>query len=94
MTFLADSVSTTLAFPWTHGRGPWTLASTSDALSLSDARKLENKLKRQGRGNGFHGLLSFVQEVTIQALFDLEDDLYHDRPTLRDSKMGASLTIA
>ena len=57
-------------------------------------RKLENKLKRQGRGNGFYGLLSFLQEVRIQALFDLEDDLYHDRPTLRDSKMGASLTIA
>ena len=36
---------------WTRGKGPWTLLWTSEALSLSDARKLENKLKRQGKGS-------------------------------------------
>jgi predicted GIY-YIG superfamily endonuclease len=39
---------------WTRGKGPWTLVWASDFLSLSDARKLENKLKRQGRGSGFY----------------------------------------
>jgi putative endonuclease len=32
---------------WTRSRGPWILAWTSEALLLSDARKLENLLKRQ-----------------------------------------------
>ena len=39
---------------WTKGKGPWTLLWTSDAMSLSEARKLENRLKRQGRGSGFY----------------------------------------
>jgi len=41
---------------WTKGKGPWSLIWTSEAMSLSDARKLENKLKRQGRGSGFYSL--------------------------------------
>jgi predicted GIY-YIG superfamily endonuclease len=28
---------------WTRGKGPWTLPWTSEAMSLSEARKLENK---------------------------------------------------
>ena len=39
---------------WTEGRGPWTIVWQSEELSLSDARKLENRLKRQGRGKGFY----------------------------------------
>jgi predicted GIY-YIG superfamily endonuclease len=39
---------------WTKGKGPWSLVWTSKAMSLSDARRFENKLKRQGRGSGFY----------------------------------------
>ena len=38
---------------WTRSRGPWTLAWTSEAMSFSDARKLEIWLKRQKGGGGF-----------------------------------------
>jgi len=41
---------------WTRYRGPWTLIWTSEAMSLSDARKLENKLKRQKGGSGFYAI--------------------------------------
>jgi putative endonuclease len=40
---------------WTRGKGPWTLVWQSDDLSLSEARKLENRLKRQKGSRGlFH----------------------------------------
>jgi putative endonuclease len=39
---------------WTKGKGPWHLAWTSEATSLSEARKLENLLKRQKGGCGFY----------------------------------------
>ena len=40
---------------WTKGRGPWTIVWQSGELSLSEARKLENRLKRQKGGHGlFH----------------------------------------
>ena len=39
---------------WTKPKGPWTLAWTSEAMPLSEARKLENLLKRQKGGSGFH----------------------------------------
>ena len=39
---------------WTKGRGPWAVVWQSEELSLTDARKLENRLKRQGRGKGFY----------------------------------------
>jgi predicted GIY-YIG superfamily endonuclease len=45
---------------WTKGKGPWSLLWASDSLSLSEARKLENKLKRQGRGNGFYSITGLV----------------------------------
>ena len=45
---------------WTRGKGPWSLIWTSEALCLSEARKLENMLKRQGRGNGFYSLTGIV----------------------------------
>ena len=41
---------------WTKGKGPWSLVWTSEAMSLSEARKLENHLKRQGRGSGFYAI--------------------------------------
>ena len=39
---------------WTKYKGPWRLVWQSEPLSFSDARKLENKLKRQKGGDGFH----------------------------------------
>ena len=41
---------------WTKGRGPWTLVWTSEAKSITDARKLENLLKKQKGGAGFFRL--------------------------------------
>jgi putative endonuclease len=38
---------------WTRSRGPWTLVWMSDAMSLTDARRLEVWLKRQKGGDGF-----------------------------------------
>jgi predicted GIY-YIG superfamily endonuclease len=40
---------------WTKGRGPWMIVWQSDELTLSEARRLENRLKRQKGGHGlFH----------------------------------------
>jgi len=39
---------------WTRGKGPWTLIWQSEAMCLSDARKLELLLKRQKGGDGFY----------------------------------------
>ena len=40
---------------WTKGHGPWTIVWQSGELPLSEARKLENRLKRQKGGHGlFH----------------------------------------
>jgi putative endonuclease len=41
---------------WTKYRGPWVLLWTSEAMSLTEARKLENKLKRQKGGSGFYAI--------------------------------------
>jgi putative endonuclease len=41
---------------WARHRGPWSLIWTSELLTLSEARKLENRLKRQKGGAGFHKL--------------------------------------
>jgi len=38
---------------WTRNRGPWRVVWTSEPLSLADARKMENRLKRQKGGVGF-----------------------------------------
>ena len=40
----------------TKTKGPWQLVWQREVLSLSDARKLENRLKRQGRGKGFYSI--------------------------------------
>jgi putative endonuclease len=44
------------ASKWTKTKGPWQLVWQSEMLSLSDARKLENRLKRQRRGKGFYSI--------------------------------------
>jgi putative endonuclease len=41
---------------WTRQRGPWSLVWNSELLTLSEARKLENRLKRQKGGAGFRKL--------------------------------------
>ncbi len=41
---------------WTAMHRPWTMVWISEALSLTDARKLENLLKRQKGGRGFYQL--------------------------------------
>ncbi len=42
---------------WTRGKGPWVLEWTSTTRSLSEARKLENLLKRQKGGVGLAPIL-------------------------------------
>ena len=39
---------------WTKGKGPWILVWKSPELSLGDARRLENLLKRQKGGSGLY----------------------------------------
>jgi putative endonuclease len=43
---------------WTRGKGPWKLVWESEGMNLSQARKMENRLKRQGRGKGFYAITS------------------------------------
>ncbi len=43
---------------WTRHRGPWALEWTSRPLSLTDARKLENLLKRQKGGLGLDRIMA------------------------------------
>src|ERR1700726_4125891 len=44
---------------WTKGRGPWTMVWQSEELALTTARRLEKRLKRQGRGKGFYSITGF-----------------------------------
>ena len=46
---------------WTTGKGLWSLAWQSDTLSLGDARKLENSLKRQKGGAGFYRMTGLAR---------------------------------
>jgi putative endonuclease len=41
---------------WTRVRGPWKLRWQSGPLNLTDARRLENLLKRQKGGTGLYRL--------------------------------------
>jgi putative endonuclease len=47
---------------WTKGKGPWHLVWESERVPLSAARKLENRLKRQGRGSGFYSITGLKRE--------------------------------
>jgi len=50
------------ASKWTKGKGPWTVVWTSEAKSLSDARKFENILmKKQKGGSGFFRLTGLAR---------------------------------
>ena len=46
---------------WTRDKGPWSLTWTSDPMSLGEARRLENRLKRQGRGSGFYSITGLAR---------------------------------
>jgi putative endonuclease len=46
---------------WTKGRGPWRMVWQSEDLSLSEARKLENRLKRQKGGHGLFHLIGVLR---------------------------------
>jgi len=41
---------------WTRGKGPWRLRWTSEAMSITEARKLENLLKKQKGEQGLYNL--------------------------------------
>ena len=41
---------------WTKHRGPWDLVWSQECATIGEARKLENKIKHQGRGDGFFKL--------------------------------------
>jgi putative endonuclease len=47
---------------WTKSRGPWKVIWQSRSLSLGEARKLENLLKRQKGGDGLESLLQLWGE--------------------------------
>jgi putative endonuclease len=47
-------------FKWTKYRGPWKRIWTQECATVGEARKLENKLKRQGRGSGFYRMIGLA----------------------------------
>jgi putative endonuclease len=46
---------------WTRNRGPWILIWISEPMSLSDARRLEIRLKKQKGGAGFYAMTGLVK---------------------------------
>jgi putative endonuclease len=46
---------------WTAKNGPWELAWQRGPMSLTEARKLENRLKRQHGGKGFFVLTGLTR---------------------------------
>jgi putative endonuclease len=49
---------------WTKLHRPWKIIWQSETLSLSQARKLENQLKRQGGGRGFYSITQLPNLTT------------------------------
>ena len=47
---------------WTAKYRPWSIYWTSRVMGLSEARKLENKMKRQKGGNGLEPLMREYSE--------------------------------
>jgi len=45
---------------WTKYRGPWELVWSQQCPAIGEARKLENRLKRQGRGSGFYRMIGLT----------------------------------
>ncbi len=46
---------------WTKHRGPWKLVWNSDPVALSEARKLENILKRSKGGNQLYAITGLTR---------------------------------
>ncbi|MFL6499919.1 MAG: GIY-YIG nuclease family protein [Candidatus Udaeobacter sp.] len=46
---------------WAGKRGPWQLVWRSEPLNLSEARSLENRLKRQKGGLGLYRIIGLQQ---------------------------------
>ena len=44
----------------TKYHGPWKLVWSQEYPTIGEARKVENKLKRQGRGTGFYRLIGLT----------------------------------
>ena len=57
---------------WTKGRGPWGVVWQSEELSLTDARKLENRLKRQKGGHGLFHLIGVRSAALVRLIIALE----------------------
>ena len=47
---------------WTAKYTPWELVWLSDLLTLSEARKLENKMKRQKGGSGLNTIPQLISD--------------------------------
>ena len=47
---------------WTENRGPWVLVWHKEFKDLSEARKFENKLKRQKGGDGFYTITGLEKQ--------------------------------
>lgn len=52
---------------WTKNRGPWKLIWQQGPMSLTEARKLENRLKRQRGGRGLFSLTGLQDPAAGQA---------------------------
>jgi putative endonuclease len=48
---------------WTKGKGPWQLEVSKEFISLGEARKFENLLKRQKGGDGFYQLTGITRKA-------------------------------
>ena len=52
---------------WTAKYRPWQLVRTSDRLHASDARKLENLLKKQKGSDGFYNITGLARTLKAGA---------------------------
>jgi putative endonuclease len=50
---------------WTKQKGPWRLIWQSEQRSYTEARKLENKLKRQKGGDGFYKITGLTRSSAV-----------------------------
>jgi putative endonuclease len=53
---------------WTSVRGPWSLIWTSAPMPLSEALKLEIRLKKQKGGAGFFALTGLKKSTAIETI--------------------------
>src|SRR6476619_2724976 len=50
---------------WTKQKGPWRIVCQSETPSYSEARMLENKLKRQKGGDGLYKMLNLTSGSAV-----------------------------